>query len=141
MTVVLYTTMVTFAELPEVHGEQYVLAVLAFFTVSLGGLSLGVVFGLVTALLTRTTEEVRGERGLGLAGLERQRSPENASFSCSSGGAAGGAGHRLPVLHHGGAVPLLRHNKVVGVVGEEGWRWRRGLRRCLRVRRGALGLA
>lgn len=62
MTVVLYTTMVTFAELPEVHGEQYVLAVLAFFTVSLGGLSLGVVFGLVTSLLTRTTEEVRGRR-------------------------------------------------------------------------------
>lgn len=61
MTVVLYTTMVTFAELPEVHGEQYVLAVLAFFTVSLGGLSLGVVFGLVTALITRTTQDVRGE--------------------------------------------------------------------------------
>ena len=61
VTVVLYTTMVTFAELPEVHGEQYVLAVLAFFTVSLGGLSLGVVFGLVTALITRTTQDVRGE--------------------------------------------------------------------------------
>ena len=60
VTVVLYTTMVTFAEMPEVRGEQLVLAVLAFFTVSLGGLSLGVVFGLLTALLTKTTREVRG---------------------------------------------------------------------------------
>ncbi|KAE8743341.1 hypothetical protein FOCC_FOCC011040, partial [Frankliniella occidentalis] len=69
VTVVLYTTMVTFAELPEVHGEQYVLAVLAFFTVSLGGLSLGVVFGLVTALLTRTTEEVRVVEPLAVLGI------------------------------------------------------------------------
>lgn len=61
VTVVLYTTTVTFTRMPEIHGTQYGLALVAFFTVSLGGLLIGILFGLLTALLTKTTQDVRGE--------------------------------------------------------------------------------
>jgi hypothetical protein len=36
------------------------LAILAFFTVSCGGIAVGAIFGLITALITRTTQECRG---------------------------------------------------------------------------------
>jgi hypothetical protein len=36
------------------------LAILAFFTVSCGGIAVGAIFGLLTALITRTTQECRG---------------------------------------------------------------------------------
>lgn len=60
VTVVLYTTMVTFIEMPHIPSEQYALASLAFFTVSLGGMIVGVAFGLLTALVTKTTTNCRG---------------------------------------------------------------------------------
>ena len=44
----------------NVSEEQYVLGIASFFTISLGGLGLGILCGLVTALITRTTLEVRG---------------------------------------------------------------------------------
>ncbi|KAF4527107.1 hypothetical protein B566_EDAN013741, partial [Ephemera danica] len=69
VTVVLYTTMVTFTAMPVIHGEQYALAVLAFFTVSFGGLAVGVVFGLLTALITKTTEDCRVVEPLAILGV------------------------------------------------------------------------
>jgi NhaP-type Na+/H+ or K+/H+ antiporter len=60
VTIVLYNTMVTFCEMPEIPVGQYGLAILAFFTVSCGGIAVGAIFGLVTALITRTTQEIRG---------------------------------------------------------------------------------
>lgn len=61
MTVVLYSMMVVFAQMEgTVGGEQYVLGFVSFFTTSLGGFALGILSGLLTALITRTTSEVRG---------------------------------------------------------------------------------
>lgn len=53
--------MVAFAQMDgNVSGEQYALGFATFFTVSLGGLTIGIICGLLTALITRTTSEVRG---------------------------------------------------------------------------------
>ncbi len=61
VTVVLYSMMVAFAQMDgNVGGEQYLLGFVSFFTISLGGFGIGVLCGLLTALITRTTSEVRG---------------------------------------------------------------------------------
>jgi hypothetical protein len=44
----------------NVSGGQYALGIVSFFTISLGGLGIGILCGLLTALITRTTSEVRG---------------------------------------------------------------------------------
>ncbi|XP_069692631.1 Na(+)/H(+) exchanger beta-like isoform X2 [Periplaneta americana] len=69
VTVVLYTTMVTFCEMPVIAGEQYGLAVVAFFTVSCGGIIVGALFGLLTALITKTTQECRVVEPLAVLGI------------------------------------------------------------------------
>ncbi|GLG96103.1 Sodium/hydrogen exchanger, partial [Gryllus bimaculatus] len=69
VTVVLYTTMATFYEMPHIPNEQYLLATLAFFTVSLGGAVVGVIFGLISALITRTTVHCRVVEPLAVLGL------------------------------------------------------------------------
>lgn len=69
VTVVLYTTMVTFSEMQVIPGEQYGLAVVAFFTVSCGGIVVGVLFGLLTALITKTTQECRVVEPLAVLGV------------------------------------------------------------------------
>jgi NhaP-type Na+/H+ or K+/H+ antiporter len=61
VTVVLYSMMVVFAQMEgNVSGGQYALGIVSFFTISLGGLGIGILCGLLTALITRTTSEVRG---------------------------------------------------------------------------------
>jgi len=40
---------------------QIFLAMAAFFTVSLGGLTIGILFGIVTSFVTRYTTHVRGQ--------------------------------------------------------------------------------
>ena len=54
----------TFAEITASGGElnatQILLGLASFLTVALGGLAIGVVMGVLTALITRTTSEVRG---------------------------------------------------------------------------------
>ena len=61
MTVVLYSMMVVFAQMEgNVSGGQYALGIVSFFTISFGGLGIGILCGLLTALITRTTSEVRG---------------------------------------------------------------------------------
>jgi hypothetical protein len=53
--------MVVFAQMEgTIGGEQYVLGFISFFTTSLSGFALGILSGLLTALITRTTSEVRG---------------------------------------------------------------------------------
>ena len=44
----------------NVDGSQFGLAIVAFFTTSFGGLVIGIFFGLITALITKTTQDVRG---------------------------------------------------------------------------------
>ncbi|CAH8862273.1 unnamed protein product [Trichobilharzia szidati] len=53
ITIVLYEIMVEFTGKKEVTGGQIGIGIASFFTVSLGGLLIGVVFGIVTCLITR----------------------------------------------------------------------------------------
>ncbi|KAK6627647.1 hypothetical protein RUM44_010126 [Polyplax serrata] len=69
VTIVLYTTTVTFTEMKNIDGSQFGLAIVAFFTVSLGGLVIGIFFGLVTALITKTTQDVRVVEPLAVLGI------------------------------------------------------------------------
>ncbi|KAJ9584445.1 hypothetical protein L9F63_021199, partial [Diploptera punctata] len=69
VTIVLYSTIVTFCEMPQIPGSDYGLAVLSFFTISLGGALVGTLFGLVTALITKTTQNVRVVEPLAVLGI------------------------------------------------------------------------
>jgi len=69
MTVVLYTMMVAFSTMEHISSKQIALGLASFFTVSFGGLSIGIVCGLVTALITRTTSEVRVVEPLAVLGM------------------------------------------------------------------------
>ena len=59
VTVVLYNTFKEFTTMPKIEWHQYLLAVGAFFTVSLGGLTLGALCGCLSCLITRFTRHVR----------------------------------------------------------------------------------
>ena len=65
VAVVLYNMMNSFAQIEaggdEIGVDQIMLGLVSFFTVALGGFSIGVLGGLITALITRTTTEVRGK--------------------------------------------------------------------------------
>ena len=73
VAVVLYNMMNSFAQLEaagEVIGvDQIMLGLVSFFTVALGGLSIGCIGGLITALITKTTKDVRGEKYSNMFGL------------------------------------------------------------------------
>ena len=62
VAVVLYNMMKSFAAMEDtgeaIQPIQYVLAICSFFTVALGGLLVGIIFGLLTACITRLTKEV-----------------------------------------------------------------------------------
>ncbi|VEL07636.1 unnamed protein product [Protopolystoma xenopodis] len=53
ITVVLYQIMKVFVTKEEVAAPEIVIAFVSFFTVSLGGLCIGIVFGVLTCLITR----------------------------------------------------------------------------------------
>ncbi|XP_069103686.1 Na(+)/H(+) exchanger protein 7-like [Argopecten irradians] len=59
VTVVLYNTMKEFNEMPSVTTDQVFLGLAAFFVVSLGGLFIGIIFGVLTAIVTKYTVHVR----------------------------------------------------------------------------------
>ena len=62
MAVVFYKTVGTFVAMDhrniDITADQYILGVLSFFTVALGGLLVGIFVGLISALITRTTRDV-----------------------------------------------------------------------------------
>ncbi|CAH8557216.1 unnamed protein product [Schistosoma turkestanicum] len=53
ITVVLYEIMIAFTGKENITGEQIGIGIASFFTVSFGGLLIGVVFGVLTCLITR----------------------------------------------------------------------------------------
>ncbi|XP_059483016.1 sodium/hydrogen exchanger 4-like [Neocloeon triangulifer] len=69
VSVSLYSSMVAFTGPVKVLESQYGMAVLAFIIKSLGGLLIGVIFGLISALAARTTEHHRTVEPLTLLGL------------------------------------------------------------------------
>ena len=59
VVIVLYGTVTTFAAMPSISFIDVLLGIMSFFTVSGGGFFTGILIGGVTAVLTRTTENVR----------------------------------------------------------------------------------
>ncbi|KAK2185739.1 hypothetical protein NP493_225g03060 [Ridgeia piscesae] len=59
VTVVLYNMMNVFNEMKVIPPDQVILGFIAFFTVSLGGLTTGVLFGIMSAILTKRTQHVQ----------------------------------------------------------------------------------
>ncbi|XP_071165324.1 sodium/hydrogen exchanger 1-like isoform X1 [Mytilus edulis] len=60
VTVVIYNTMKTFNLMePEIPVSEVFLGIVSFFVVSFGGIGIGVVFGMITAVITKYTEHVR----------------------------------------------------------------------------------
>lgn len=60
VTVVVYNMMVTFVSIGTVGFTDILLGVASFFVVSLGGLGIGLVMGILTAVITKYTENTRG---------------------------------------------------------------------------------
>lgn len=64
VALVLYNMMNVFAEMQhhgiEISSVDISLGIVSFFTVALGGLFIGLVMGVLTALITKTTTHVRG---------------------------------------------------------------------------------
>ena len=56
--------MTTFNEMKvadvTIDAKNIVLGLVSFLTISLGGLAVGIIHGLITALITKTTSQVRG---------------------------------------------------------------------------------
>ncbi|XP_022254771.1 Na(+)/H(+) exchanger protein 7-like [Limulus polyphemus] len=69
VTVVLYTMMVGLSSTPYITAEQIALGVASFLCVSLGGLLIGIVMGVITALVTKQTQHVRVVEPLALLGI------------------------------------------------------------------------
>ncbi|XP_037077775.1 Na(+)/H(+) exchanger beta-like [Pollicipes pollicipes] len=71
VTVVLYNAMVAFAgqDGEVITYDQLLLAVAAFFCVSLGGLTIGIIFGVLTAIITKHTSELPVVEPLSLLAL------------------------------------------------------------------------
>jgi len=59
VTVVLYNSMNTLAELPSVRGHDVLMAILSFFTVVFGGAIIGGVHAFFASVMTRFTKHVR----------------------------------------------------------------------------------
>lgn len=59
VTVVLYNMMKTLNVMEEITADQVILGVLQFFVVSMGGLVIGILFGALTAIVTKYTEHCR----------------------------------------------------------------------------------
>ena len=53
----------------DIEATQYVMMVLSFFTIALGGLLVGIFVGFLTALMTKTMGEVRVMEPLALLGM------------------------------------------------------------------------
>jgi NhaP-type Na+/H+ or K+/H+ antiporter len=60
VTVVLYKVMQTLNLMDEISAGQIILGIVKFFVVCIGGLLIGALFGIITALVTRVTKHVGG---------------------------------------------------------------------------------
>jgi NhaP-type Na+/H+ or K+/H+ antiporter len=60
VTIVLYTVTLELSTIKQVGVEDILLGFISFFAVALGGAALGVVCGLLAALITKHTEGARG---------------------------------------------------------------------------------
>ncbi|XP_033638201.1 sodium/hydrogen exchanger 1-like [Asterias rubens] len=69
VTVVLYKMMNSFVTMETIPFSQIVLGFVSFFTVSLGGAIIGIIIGLLTAVLTKFTKHVRVVEPLALLGM------------------------------------------------------------------------
>ncbi|XP_042226064.1 probable Na(+)/H(+) antiporter nhx-9 isoform X3 [Homarus americanus] len=69
VTVVVYNTMQAFMSMTRVTLDQYALAIAAFLIVVCGGIAIGIIFGCLTALVTKSTTDVRVVEPLALLGL------------------------------------------------------------------------
>lgn len=69
VTIVVYTTLTSFVTMEVISAGQYALAVASFFIVVFAGAVIGILFGCVTALITKYTAEVRVVEPLALLGL------------------------------------------------------------------------
>ena len=59
VVIVLYGTVTTFASMPVISLADVIIGIMSFFTVSGGGFLIGMAVGAVTAIVTRTTDQVR----------------------------------------------------------------------------------
>lgn len=59
VTVVLYNTMIALSGQEVIEPQQFVLAFFSFFTVVLGGLAIGIIFGILSAFILKMTKDVR----------------------------------------------------------------------------------
>ncbi|KAL3847975.1 hypothetical protein ACJMK2_018862 [Sinanodonta woodiana] len=59
VTVVLYNMTNTFNLMPYITIDQIILGIVAFFVVSLGGMTVGLMFGILTAIITKYTQHCR----------------------------------------------------------------------------------
>ncbi len=59
VSVVVYNTMLTLSEQEHITYDQYILAIISFFTVVLGGILIGSVIGILTSLTLRLTSRAR----------------------------------------------------------------------------------
>ncbi|XP_077987983.1 sodium/hydrogen exchanger 1-like [Glandiceps talaboti] len=69
VTVVIYRMMVAFLGMPSVPASQIGLGVLSFFIVSLGSLALGILCGVLSAVITKYTSTVRVVEPLAIIGI------------------------------------------------------------------------
>ncbi|KAF8793442.1 Sodium/hydrogen exchanger 2 like protein [Argiope bruennichi] len=69
VTIVLYMMMVGFSKADYITAEQIGLGFAAFICVSLGGLAIGILMGVITALVTKHTEDVRVVEPLAMLGI------------------------------------------------------------------------
>nr|XP_042911070.1 Na(+)/H(+) exchanger beta [Parasteatoda tepidariorum] len=69
VTIVLYMMMVGFSKAEYITAEQIAVGIAAFVCVSLGGLAIGIAMGILTALITKHTEDVRVVEPLAMLGV------------------------------------------------------------------------
>ncbi|XP_071950500.1 sodium/hydrogen exchanger 2-like [Antedon mediterranea] len=69
VTVVLYNMMVAFMAMNVIPPSQVVLGVFSFFTISIGGLVIGIIVGMLSAFMTKFTKHVRVVEPLAIIGM------------------------------------------------------------------------
>ncbi|XP_064639121.1 Na(+)/H(+) exchanger beta-like isoform X2 [Lineus longissimus] len=59
VTVVLYNMMKTFAQMDTIPAHQIILGIVSFFTISLGGLTIGIILGILASIVLKYCSHVR----------------------------------------------------------------------------------